>query len=68
MLLLVCCKYFKLILMHYCTPVPILSFVSPLVTMKFNVLSDILEKPFAVSTSGGDSVVAKRVLGVVPYH
>ena len=38
-----------------------LSFVTPLVSMKFKILPDILDEPFSVSTPVGDSVVAKRV-------
>ena len=38
-----------------------LPFVTPLVSMKFNVLPDVFDEPFSVSTQVGDSVVAKRV-------
>ena len=38
-----------------------LSFVTPLVSKKFDILPDILHELFIVSTPVGDSVVAKRV-------
>ena len=38
-----------------------LSFFTPLVAKKFDMSPDILHKPFIVSTSVGESVVAKRV-------
>ena len=38
-----------------------LYFVIPLVARKFDVLPDVLVKPFLVCTAMGDSVVAKRV-------
>uniref|UniRef100_M1DCG5 Gag-pol polyprotein n=1 Tax=Solanum tuberosum TaxID=4113 RepID=M1DCG5_SOLTU len=38
-----------------------LSFVTPLVAMKFDILTDVLEEPFSVSIPVCDSVVAKRV-------
>ena len=38
-----------------------LSFVTPLVSKKFDILPDILNEPFILSTSVGESVVAKRV-------
>ena len=38
-----------------------LSFVTPLVAKKFDILPDILHEPFIVSTPVSDSVVAKRV-------
>ena len=38
-----------------------LSFVTPLVAKKFNILPDILNEPFMVSTSVGESVDAKIV-------
>ena len=38
-----------------------LSFVTPLIAKKFDVLLDILHEPFLVSTLVGESVVAKRV-------
>ncbi|KAH0680946.1 hypothetical protein KY285_021901 [Solanum tuberosum] len=38
-----------------------LFFVTPFVAMKLEMLPDVLEKPFLVSTPVGDSVVAKRV-------
>ena len=37
-----------------------LSFVTPLVAKKFDILPDILHDPFIVSTPVGESVVAKR--------
>ena len=38
-----------------------LSFVNPLLARKFNILHDILNEHFMVTTSVDDSVVAKRV-------
>ena len=38
-----------------------LSFVTPLVAKKFDILPDTLHEPFIVSTLVGKSVVAKRV-------
>ena len=38
-----------------------LSFVTPFVARKFNVLPDVLIEPFSVYTPMGDFVVAKRV-------
>ena len=47
----------------YCLPDPVatLSFVIPLVEKKFEILPDILNKHFMVSTSVGESLVANRV-------
>ncbi|XP_010326460.1 uncharacterized protein [Solanum lycopersicum] len=42
-------------------PVSTLSFVTQLVTKKFDALLDILHEPFLVSTPVGESLVAKRV-------
>lgn len=38
-----------------------LSFVTPLVAKKFDILSNILHEAFTMSTSVGESIVAKRV-------
>lgn len=38
-----------------------LSFFTPLIVRKFNILPDILNKPFRVTTPIGESVVTKRV-------
>ena len=38
-----------------------LSFFTPLVSKKFDILPDILHEPFIVSTPVGESVVARRV-------
>ena len=38
-----------------------LSFVTPLVASKFNLLPEILHEPFLVSTPIGDSIRAERV-------
>ena len=38
-----------------------LSFVTPLVAKKFDILPDTLHEPFIVSTLVGKSIVAKRV-------
>ncbi|KAH0727836.1 hypothetical protein KY290_003558 [Solanum tuberosum] len=43
-----------------------LSFVTPFVAMKFEILSDVLEEPFSVCTPVSDSVVAKRVYRSCP--
>ena len=42
-----------------------LSFVTPLLSMKFEILPDILDKHFLVSTQVVDFVVVNRVLKVV---
>ena len=39
----------------------ILSFVTPLIARKFDILPDILNEPFMVTTPVGESVVVKRV-------
>ncbi|KAH0695863.1 hypothetical protein KY289_013345 [Solanum tuberosum] len=44
-----------------CKPGATLSFVTPLVGMKFDVLPETLKEHFFVSTPVGDSVIAKRV-------
>ena len=38
-----------------------LSFVTPLIVKKFDILPDILREPFIMSTPVGESIVAKRV-------
>ena len=38
-----------------------LFFVTPLVAIKFDMLPDVLDETFSVSTSVGDSIVSKRV-------
>lgn len=47
-------------------PSATLSFVTTFVAMKFEILLDVLEEPFLVSTLIGDSVVAKRVYRSCP--
>ena len=42
-----------------------LSFVTCLVAKKFDILPNILHKPFIVSTSVGKSVVEKRCIQIV---
>lgn len=43
-----------------------LSFVAPLVALKFEILPGIFDEPFSVSTLMGDSVVCKRVYKCYP--
>ena len=43
-----------------------LSFVGPLVAVKFDVIPDVLVEPFFVSMPVGDSVIAKRVYRSCP--
>ena len=43
-------------------------FVTPLVSMKFDVLPHVFAEPFSVSTLVGDSVVAKRVYRSCPIY
>ena len=43
-----------------------LSFVNPLVSMEFDMLPDVLDEPFLVSTPVGDSIYAKRVYRCYP--
>ena len=38
-----------------------LSFVTPLISWKFDILANVLKDPFMVTTPVGDAVVAKRV-------
>ena len=45
-----------------------LSFVTPLVAKKFDVLPNILSEPFSVTTLVNDSVVAKRVFRSCPIY
>lgn len=45
-------------LSNLCT---ILSFITPLVAIKFDVLPNVFDEPFPVATPVGDSVIAKRV-------
>ncbi|XP_069155744.1 uncharacterized protein [Solanum lycopersicum] len=54
-------KVFSIDVYALLDPGAALSFVIPLITKKFEILSDILNEPFMVSTSVGESVVAKRV-------
>ena len=43
-----------------------LSFVTPLVSRKFNVLPDVLMETFSVTTPVGDSVLARTVFRSYP--
>ena len=43
-----------------------LSFVTPKIAKKFDILPDILHDPFIVSTLVGESVVAKRCIEICP--
>ena len=54
-------KIFTLDVYVLLDPGATLSFVTPLVAKKFDVLPDILHEPFLVSTPLGESVVTKRV-------
>ena len=54
-------KNFTLDVYALLDPGATLSFVTPLVAKKFDVLADILHEPFLVSTPVGESVVPKRV-------
>ena len=38
-----------------------LSFVTPLIAKKFDILTDILNEPFIVTTPVGESVVSKKI-------
>ena len=42
-----------------------LFFVTPLIARKFDILTDILNEPFMVTTLVGESVVAKRYIEIV---
>ncbi|XP_015078461.1 uncharacterized protein LOC107022337 [Solanum pennellii] len=59
-------QIFSIIVYALLDPGATLSFVTPLVAMKFDVLPDILIEPFSVITPVGDSVVAKRVFRSFP--
>ena len=54
-------KIFTLDVYALIDPGDTLSFVTPLVAKKFDVLPDILHEHFIVSTSVGDSVVSKII-------
>ena len=54
-------KVFSIDVYALLDPSDTLSFVTPLVDKKFNILLDILHEPFIVSTLVGESVVTKRV-------
>ena len=54
-------KVFSIDIYELLDPGATLSFVTPLVANFFYILPDILHEPFIVSTSVGESVVAKRV-------
>ena len=54
-------KIFSIDVYALLDPGATLSFVTPLVTRKFDILPDILNEPLMVSTPVGESVVAKRV-------
>ncbi|XP_049363665.1 uncharacterized protein LOC125828397 [Solanum verrucosum] len=55
---------FKLDVYVLLDPGATLSFVTSYVSMKFDVLPDVMLEPFSVSTSIGDSVVAKKVYSI----
>jgi len=54
-------KVFQIDVYALLDPGVTLSFVTPFVSMRFDVLLEVLLEPFSVSTLIGDSVVAKRV-------
>ena len=60
-----CYKCFPLILL-FTRYGATLSFVTPLVSMKFDVLLNVLSDTFSVITLVGDSIVAKRVYRSCP--
>ena len=43
-----------------------LSFLNPLVVIKFNILSDMLIEPFLVATLVGNSILIRRVIRSFP--
>jgi len=59
-------KVFQLDVYALLDPGATLSFVTPYVLMRFDVLPDVLIEPFSVSTPIGDSIVAKRVYRKCP--
>lgn len=64
-------KVFQLDVYALLDPGATLSFVTPYVAMRFDVLSDVLLELFSISTSVSDSIVANRVYKKRPislYH
>ena len=58
-------KVFSIDVYALLDPCTTLSFVTSLVAKKFDILPNILHKPFIVSTSVGKSVVEKRCIQIV---
>ena len=58
-------KVFSLDVYALIDPYSTLSFFTPLVAKKFNILPDILHEPFIVSTPVGESVVAKGCIEII---
>jgi len=54
-------KVFLIDIYDLLDPDATLSFVTPYMSMKFDILPEVLLESFLVSTPVGDSVVAKRV-------
>lgn len=52
---------FELYVYRLLDPITILSFVTPYVSIGFDILPYVLLKPFSVSTLVGDSIMTKRV-------
>ena len=61
-------KVFSLDVYDLLDPDTTLSFVTPLVAKKFDILPDILHDSFIVSTPVGESVVTKRVYKRYSYN
>ncbi|WMV13835.1 hypothetical protein MTR67_007220 [Solanum verrucosum] len=59
-------KVFQLDVYALIYPSDTLSFVTPYVAMRFDILPNVLLDPFSVSTPVGDSIVAKRVYRKCP--
>ena len=59
-------KVFQLDVYDLLDPGATLSFMMPYMTMRFDVLLDMMLDPFSVSTPVGDSIMAKRVYKKCP--
>ncbi|XP_049390732.1 uncharacterized protein LOC125855100 [Solanum stenotomum] len=58
-------KVFQLVVYAFLDPGATLTFVTPYVAMRFDVLPDVLLEPFSISTPVGHSVLAGRIVELV---
>ena len=59
-------KVFSINVYALLDPNATLCFVTPLVSMKFDVILDVLVEPFSISTTVGDSIFSRRVYESCP--